>query len=205
MTHETMVATVGSVHAATALVVLAAFYRYGDRSETFSRSLQGAESLLTKLRRKLSSDLADHLTPLVTSIQQKAVASPILDPHGEGYSEKPPALVESEEFRESVQKFIEGDGYVIVDYRSALIARQSWCFWAKALSWCLFTTLAWLVLVAGMVFLLEKLFQIGVPDVILTSSCIITLIGILSCLVPLPFQLRSHDKLCHLRMQHDSP
>lgn len=205
MTHETMANTVWGVHGALSLVVLAAFYRYGDRSETFSKSLQGADSLLTKLRRKLSSDLADHLTPFVTTIQQKAVASPILDPHGEGYSERLPALAESEEFRESLQKFIEGDGHVLVDYRSALTARHSWCFWAKALSWCLLTTLVWLFSVAGLVFLFEKVFEIRVPDVMLTLSWVITLVAVLSCLLPLPLQLRSHDKLCHLRMLHDSP
>jgi hypothetical protein len=205
MTHDSLVSNLLTGHGAVLVAVLAAYYKYGDRSASINKSLQGVDALVTKIRRQLANELGTHLEPLILSVQKQAGVSPVLDARGETYAEPPSALRESEAFKDSVQKFVDGNSEAIADYRAATDARRQWCLWARILSWCLLGGLFWQIFSTGFIFLMERCFEIAVANIYLICISTVSSLAVLSALITLPFLLHAHDKLLEIRVRYDSP
>ncbi len=205
MIHEQLVTRLLTAHGAVLLVVVAAYYKYGDRSDYLMKSLQGIDALLSKMRRRLTGELGAHLAPMIKAAQAGAAVSPLVGPRGETYREEPAALTESEAFKDSLQKFVEGNAAIILDYRVVFAARQRWCFWARALSWCLLIGLVWLIPATGFMFVLERCLDTPLADWQLGVIATLSGLTVASVLATLPFQLIAHDKIIHFRVQYDSP
>jgi len=135
MTHKELVDIAVSVHVGVLLGALAAWYKYGDRSEVLSKSLQGTEATLSRLRIIISDELMTGIKGTLSTMP----ANPelILGPDGKNpvYSERVTNFLESERFREAVRDFVDRRADCVSDYRALTRARTNWCFWARVLSW----------------------------------------------------------------------
>ena len=51
-------------HASVFGCAIAAYYRYGDRTEVFNKSLQGTDLILVRIRQQISEELTEKLKPV---------------------------------------------------------------------------------------------------------------------------------------------
>lgn len=179
---------------------LAAYYKFGDRTDITSRSLQGTDSLLRDIRRALAAELADWLRPALE--ESVSVSALIIDPSSGAYVERPSRPLDSERFREAVREFVEIDSVRLADCRSLLSLRKRWCSAASALSWLLLTLVIWQGAVSAALAFLGRTqvihFQAGL---ILWSPGLTLLLagGVAVCLVTMQL---CHDRITDLRMRY---
>ena len=77
MTHQELLSITLIVHVAVLSGSLAAFYKYGDRSDFMAKSLEGTETTLSKLRMMISSYLLSSIKEFLSTI---LYPQPILGP-----------------------------------------------------------------------------------------------------------------------------
>ncbi len=200
MTHAELVGVAGGIHAAILLAALAAYYKYGDRTEMYAKSLQGTDNLLRLLRQGIATELTDSLAPLLAN---PAPVSRVIGFGVESYGERPANPLSSEAYRERVQEFVETQSGAMVDCRSLVLLRSAWCFWAKFLSWALLSLIAWQLVTAGVLGLLDRIAGVPVPESMIRWAGAVTALGIVACLFPLPFLLHRHDRIHELRTRYD--
>jgi len=206
MTHQDMLNITLSVHGAVFVGAIAAWYKYGDRSDVLAKSLEGTDNLLRKLRILISSDLSKHIREVLSTVPANPQA--ILGPDGKNaiYTEKVSNFLESEAFRQAIGDFVSSGANVISDYRVLARARASWCFWARLLSW---SILAIIILQA--VFLaahgfIDKILGNHLPDWCAHGSIVITGFIVLFVLcLEFPILLRNHDKMIQQKVKYDAP
>jgi hypothetical protein len=206
MTHQDLLNITLSVHVAVLLGALAAWYKYGDRSDVLAKSLKGTDIVLTRLRIMISSDLTKAIREVLSTIPTNPQA--ILGPDGKNpiYSEKVSNFLESEAFRQAIRDFIDSRADVISDYRVLTRARANWCFWARILSWSI------LVLIILQAFFLaghgfmDKILGNTLPNWCLHGSLTITgfVVLFVFCL-PFPILLRNHDTIIQQKVKYDAP
>ena len=203
MTHTDLVNVIVAIHGALLGGAFLAYLRYGDRTEVFKRSLEGADELLRRMRQQLVTDLGERLEEVFRD--NETVPSPILRADGGTYIEQCTNPVGGERYKECVRDFVEASNEALVEYRSAFMARGSWCFWAKGLSWCIFALIVWEAIVAGSSGLLDRICSIPIPDWVLEWAGAPTAMMVAACLVAAAFCLRRHDTLQKVRLQYDAP
>jgi len=203
MTHADLIKTVVAVHSSVLLVAIAAYYKYGDRTDVFTRSLEGTDGLLRRIRQQLASDLGESLVGVFRD--QGTVPSPILRPDGGTYIEQCTNPIGGERYKESIRDFVEESNEVLADYRSAIMARASWCFWAKCLSWTILGLTVWQAVVVGSSALLDWVCSIPIPDWVLQWAGLPTVLIVAACFVAVFLCLRHHDTIQRMRMRYDTP
>lgn len=200
MTVPDLAGTLLACHGAVLLGALTAFYKYGDRSESFRSAMQATDDLLTTMRRRVSAELAEHLYPVFDDPQ--TVPSPILGRDGNSYVERPVNPVRSERYRQAVSDFIEGSARALVDYRSLCAARESWSGCRRSLSWAVLVLAMWQAGSACMS-LLTALGGLLWPDDVLLWTLIPTMLLIGFCFCCLVLTLRDHDKITSIRERYN--
>lgn len=200
MSHADLVTVILSIHGPILLGTLAAYYKYGDRTEIFTRSLQGTDDLLRKMRESLAALLEQRLDPVFRN--PGSVPSPIIDPHGDTYIERPINPVGSEQYREALRDFVDAEATRIVDYRSAYEAGMQWCKWSKRLSWALLFFWIYQGAAAGIVIVFDVACSIKIPEFFLLGSIAPT--GLLFVFVAVAASMCQwhHTKICDLRLEH---
>src|SRR6266852_9727879 len=158
MTHSELVNLILGCHTSIFVAASAAYYKYGDRTELFNRSLQGTDSAFGRIRQRITVELADALKPIFEN--PGSVPTPIFAPSGESYIERAVNPVGSELYKEAIRDFLENSGDAIADYRSLLLARRGWCFWARFLSWSLLGLLVLEILLLASIGLLDKVCEV---------------------------------------------
>ena len=203
MLHMELVKIVLGVHGPVLLGALAAYYRYGDRTEVFNRSLSGVDSALRRMRQLLSGELGKRLQSVFQG--QETVPSLILGPDGNTYTEQCANPWGGELYREALRDFVEGNSNLMTDYHSACQARERWCLWAKRLSWALFSLLVWQACIVGATALLDVICQVQIPDWVFLWAGVPTAILFAGCLIAMCSCLRHHDRIQGFRMRYDTP
>ncbi len=206
MTHQDLLSITLSVHAAVLLGALAAWYKYGDRSDVLARSLGGTEKILSTLRMMISRDLTAAIKTVLATVSSNP--SPILGPDGKNstYSEKASNFLESESFRQAVRDYIDFGADAISDYRLLMRARTIWCLWARVLRWSILT----LIILQGLFLcghsFVDWVLGKSMPDWCFHASLSITgfLVLFVFCL-PFPLMLRSHDIIIQQKVKYDAP
>jgi len=202
MTHDQLVNTIMTGHGSALLIILAAFFKYGDRTDIFTKSLEGTESALKLLRQKISQSLAECLRPIFDN--PGTVPSPILTPKDASYYEHPVNPVGSERYNETIHDFIGDNDEALIDYRSLVIARNAWCFWARIISWCLTILVFWQILILVTVFFTERILGYAMHNCILYTSATLTILGIIVTVTSLfPLQ-HHHGRIMEKRRLHDT-
>lgn len=203
MDHVGLAAGVLSAHAAVLVSAVAAYYKYGDRTEVFTKSLQGTEALLRAMKQRLLDELERHLEATLEG--GECVPSPILRPDGNTYVERPVNPIGSERWREALADFVQSNAGTVADYSRAVGARDSWCVWSRRLSWSLLALLCWQILVAGAVGIVDRVCGVPFPGDVLGWSFVPTVLIILNTLFCLAICLARHDTICSLRNRYDAP
>lgn len=189
-------------HGAVLLVAWGALHKYGDRSDLFGKSLAGVDSTLERLRRKISSALARHLEPVFKGAGSDP--SPILEPKGNMYIEKPVNPVGGEAYREAVRDFVEGGSEAIADYVALLKARDEWCRWAKTRGWAMLFLFVWEFLAVCALGIGVALLDVPSPKWILSSSLVPTVFLALAVVALFAMVMRQDDRILHGRSRYDA-
>ncbi len=201
MTHEALTGFALGVHAALLVGVLAAYYKFGDRTEITARSLQGTEAALREIRRLIAADLA---AAVREELAAPAAASPIivLEATKESYVERPSNPFDSERFRDGVRQFVEGSSSSLVDCRNLVGHRDSWIRAAKRLSRFLLTLAAYEGLVAGALAFLDKTEVYQFPDLTVKLAAIPTAICFVAAMISMVQMQISHDRIIEIRHRY---
>lgn len=118
------------VHAVVLPLSLTGLYRYSDRSTLFAKALGDTDDLLLRMRRGVAAAIEDEVGPVI----QRAGGDPrIVTPSG--YVERPVDVVAGDAFKEAIRRFLHSGATALVDYSHVHKARNSWCSWARTLSW----------------------------------------------------------------------
>lgn len=119
------------VHGAVWLAAVAAYYKYGDRTDLFHKALRGNRSLRQVVRDNIATDLSKQLQPVIRNATR--TTSPVLDASGT-YVEQVADITESEPFYQAIRDFVSASVGSLLDYRLVLETADCWRKWAHRLS-----------------------------------------------------------------------
>jgi hypothetical protein len=191
------------VHGGLLVAAVFAFYKYGDRTDLFDKSLAGTNAVLRVLRRDIAFKLASRLQPVFDGASAVIEIS-LVDAGGNPISEVSVNPVGSENYNDALFDFVEGNDLSLVHYRLLLHTRDRWCGWAKSLSWAILILMSLEAVFCGYL-LWSKLVGHFLAGHLLVVTFCATAISFVSCLVPLIFLLCAHDKISELRKRYDLP
>jgi len=167
---------------------LAAWYKYGDRTDLAKKSLDGTKEALEGLRAYLGRALAEAVTPTVQRI---------LAEQGD-----PDAVLEElrgENFQDDVSTFVTRDLDEMVSYRTLMHERKHWSTWAQRLSWGVYTLTVVEFIFLAWFGLANKVFGSPVSVRVAEFSFIISGIVFVFCILCAGVMLRCHDKISAYR------
>ena len=112
---------------------IAAFHKYGDRTEVTDKSLKGTKEALETLLAYLGRSLAEAVRPTIERILANATTS------SDGTIKEVKVTtvlreLNGEAFLDDVSSFANNDIEEILFYRNLLHARVHWSMWAKRIS-----------------------------------------------------------------------
>jgi hypothetical protein len=175
---------------------VAAWYKYGDRTDLAKKSLDGTKEALDELRAYLGRALADAVKPTAQRIIQNSVQ---LDGV---LNLSPDAILEEfrgENFQDDVSSFVTSDLDAMISYRVLTHARDRWSKWAQRISWGVYVFLT-----AEFVFtiwfgLANRVFNHPVSLLIAILSFSVSGIVFAFCILCAGVMLRCHDKISTYR------
>jgi len=200
VTHEALVDGAATTHAAILVAAVAAYYKFGDRTDVIAKSLQGTEDSVRELRRRIAGDLADWLRKDLA--QSSTVANLILGPATQSYVERPTDVFAGERYRDSVRSFVEASMNRLVDCRSLVSLRDEWIRCARHLSWLILGLVAYEALVAGSLALIDRMGVFTFPDAIIKWAGAPTAVALVVLLVQMVVMLRLHDRITDIRQKY---
>jgi len=112
---------------------IAAYHKYGDRTELTDKSLKGTKEALETLLAYLGRSLADAVSPTVDRILANATKTP----EGEIKEVRPDTItreLQGEAFFDDISSFVNSDIEEMLFYRNLVHARVKWSCWAKRIS-----------------------------------------------------------------------
>ena len=202
MTHAELASVALGLNASLLLGAIAAYYKYGDRTEVLAKSIGGTESIVRRLRQQIVSDLIQRLRKFLGLTSGPDVVSVLLsDPSR--YLERAASPIEGEAVKEELRNFIESDSEAIADYTILRQAKNNWLFWARFMSWALLALLVWQLTVTGALAFVDRLGGVSIPDDAIRIAAAISMLGVFACVCPLPFMLKYHDDVSTLRVKYD--
>jgi hypothetical protein len=175
-------------HGALLVAAVAAFYRYGDRTDVTDKSLRGTNEALEGLRAYLSRALAEAIRPTIERIIGNAVPAEA-------------ALLEmrGESFQDDISSFVNSEIEEILSYRNLLHARKCWSAWSHRISWALFTLLVVEGLFAGYFGIVAKVMNRNVTPMVFFVTLGISVLVVGFCLICSGAMLYHHDRICDYR------
>lgn len=201
MTHAELVNLTLGIHGSVLIAAIAAYYKFGDRTEVMNRSLSGTDTAMQQIRRRLSAELIATLRPIFEP--PGIIQSVIVNPASPAYAERATHPLDSERFRESLRLFVEVNSETMVDCQLLARCRSAWLFWARVLSWSIVLLLIWEVLVVGALAIIDKASGVTLPDSLIRWLAAPTGLLAICCLVPLPCLLWHHDRINKIRATND--
>jgi hypothetical protein len=189
-------------HAATLIPLGVAVQKFGDRTETFQKSLAGTSEALTRLRRALAAELERDVEALVS--QSMTRQTMVLDINGDAFTQSAPNVAASEAYRNCIHEFAVRQESSLAAYHALTTARDGWTRWARRISWSVILFFVWELLAFGLVGGATRLIDTTIPKALLLTSFAPTVL--LACLLiaALVMTLRQHDRILDIRRTHDS-
>ena len=167
---------------------MAAWYKYGDRTDLAKKSLDGTKEALDELRAYLGRALADAVKPTVQRI---------LAEQGD-----PDAVLEElrgENFQDDVSAFVTRDLDEMISYRILVHERKHWSTWAQRLSWGVYISMAVEFVFTVWFGLANRVFSHPVSLQIAVASFCVSGIVFVFCILSAGVMLRCHDKISAYR------
>jgi hypothetical protein len=167
---------------------VAAYYKYGDRTEVVEKSLKGTHEALDTLLAYLGTSLSEALSPVLL----RAVED---DPSAESVSR----ALTGESFRDAVSDFVNGEVSELLQYRALTQARKRWSKWAKRMSWGVFALLVQEVVWTFLFAVLTQILQISTGLKLAVVAFTISGVTVAHCLICAGAMLYYHDKITDCR------
>lgn len=120
-----------NVHGGVWLAAVAAYYKYGDRTDLFDKALRANRGLVQAVRDNVATDLSKQLQPVIRDATH--ATSPVLDTAGD-YIEHVADIANSEPFYQAIRDYVSLSGGSLLDYRLVLETAVRWRTWAHRLS-----------------------------------------------------------------------
>lgn len=119
-------------HGAAFVGAIAAFNKYGDRTEQADKSLRSTKDALDTLLAYLGSTLAERLKPTISRILANATQATgtIKEFKAETIADE----FNGEAFHNDVSSFVNSEIDELLSYRNLVEARDKWKKWAKRIS-----------------------------------------------------------------------
>lgn len=193
------------VHGPVLLAAIGAYYKYGDRSEIYAKSLSCTDDIVRELKRKIVDGLINAVD--VIFIRNLNMPSIIVSANGRAadgvaYAERVPEVHRSEAFRDAVAGYMNGASKDLDDYRVVRSARAAWLAAMRWVSWSLLFLLSWQAVVCiGLVTL--TFLSVSLRPLVACVLCIPTCLLVLAAIGGLGFALREHDTITKQRIQHE--
>lgn len=167
---------------------LAAWYKYGDRTEIVAKSLQGTKEALDELRIYLARSLGGVLLPLIKEmIKDRRTADELA------------TALSGEQFQDAISEFVNQEIDEMVTYRRLLHARQRWSIWARKLSWAIYLLMCAEGLFLCFFFLWGQVFSHTVGKVWFACSLSISVLITIRCVYCFGLMLYFHDQISTYR------
>lgn len=193
-----------SAHGAILVGVIAAFYKYGDRTEVFEKSLKGTGATLSLLRREIAFTLALRLQPVFDN-PASIIEITVLDATGNPIRQADVSPAGSESYNEAVTEFVSSNVEYIVDYGSLMSAKTCWSKWARRLSWTLLAAILIQAIVLAGLFLWCNVLQHAITNGTLGWTFAPTLVLAIACASEMAVILYAHDIVTEVRTKYESP
>jgi hypothetical protein len=176
---------------------LAAYHKYGDRTELTDKSLKGTKEALETLLAYLGRSIADVVSPTIERILANATKSmdgTVKEIKIDSIREE----LKGEAFLDAVSSFVNSDIEEILFYRNLLHARVQWSMWAKRISRGVFA----LVILQGLFtvyFFVQKILSrsVGPTVLLVTLAASAAVIGF--CILCAGGMLHYHDQISEYR------
>ena len=175
---------------------IAAWYKYGDRTDLAEKSLRGTKEAEDELCAYLGRALADAVKPSVERIIQNSLQ---LDG---ALNITPDALLEEfrgENFQDDMSSFVTRDLDEMVSYRMLVHARERWSWWAKRISWGVYTFFGVEAIFTVWFGLYNRVLNRPVSWTLAVASFTISTIVFAFCFLCAGAMLRCHDKISTYR------
>jgi hypothetical protein len=175
-------------HGAILVGSLAAFPKYGDRTDLIEKSLKGTKEAVDALLAYLGSALAASVAPTVAQIAEDVNRSPqnIID------------LLKGESFKNNISAFITNEIDEMVQYRSLVRARDRWSGWARCMSWSIWALIA-LEAILTLASIVSKVTSFSISLVLLLWSFGASAVLCSLCLISAAAMLYHHDQISKYR------
>jgi hypothetical protein len=182
------------IDGAALLAYLAAFYKYGDRTDIYKNSLSGTSALLVEIERQIAFELAVRLQPLFRGDPPPVIELSLIQPDGTPFKEVAVNPVGSENYRQAVVEFVLAENEAMNAYRIVTTGKGRWGTWARRLSWSLLTGIG-LHGVLGFGLLGVRFAEWNAPVQVLIASCGLSFCLFVFVLLCAALMMRSHDQI----------
>lgn len=176
---------------------IAAYNKYGDRTEVTDKSLRGTKEALETLLAYLGRSLAEAVNPTIERILSSATTLP----DGTVKEVKATTILKElngEAFLDDVSTFVNSEIEELLFYRNLLHARVQWSMWAKRISRGVFALLI-LQGVFTFYFVAEKILGRSVTPVVLLVTFSVSAVVVGFCVVCAGAMLHHHDQISEYR------
>lgn len=176
---------------------IAAYNKYGDRTELTDKSLKGTKEALDTLLAYLGSSLAESVRPTIERILANATTSTdgtIKEVKASSITKE----LNGEAFLDDVASFVNSGIEELLFYRNLAHCRLQWSSWAKRISRGVFV----LLILQGaftLYFVGERILNRSVTPVVLLVTAIASAIVVGFCLLCAGAMLHHHDQISEYR------
>lgn len=204
MTADSLLTFALSFHSGLIIVALAAYYKYGDRTELFDKSLRGTDAALAETRRQIAYRLGSRLMTVFDN-PDSVIEVSLFDATGRPI-EVAVSPAGSEDYNNAIFEFVESDFQVLLDCRALSALRRRWCACARFLSWALLILVALESLIAGALAFWTKYLDRNLPSCALEGAFLFTgLVLVAVVFVPAAILLYLHDRILQHRLRYAAP
>lgn len=177
-----------TLHGALFLGAVAAWYKYGDRTDLTDKSLKGTKEALDGLEAYLGRALAEKVRPTVERLVT-----------GDRSAETILKELNGEDFQSDISEFVVSDMEEMLSYRRLQEARIRWSIWARRVSWAIWF---WIILqgfLAGLFLLLSKVFNHPISVALFVGGLVVSLAAPVFCIIAVGLMLFHHDQISKYR------
>jgi len=191
MIHADLVNIAFGAHGGVAGLAFLGFIKYGLWASEYKDWQTNSKKAMHHAQRLLAVELGERLNPVLNDAG-RVVLSEIVDAYG-SYREKEVDPTKSEDYRNALFDFVEGNVGEMARYARLLRIHALATFWRKALTWTIFILLSVQALL--LVTLLMDLMGLFAPSNCLVCwSLLPTCLSAWSCLLCLALTVHYHNK-----------
>lgn len=203
MIHGELVSTALKGHGAVFSAAIVVFVGFSAFSWPFKSSMEGSKKILENIRKRIIDELRRYLKAIFTGSPDVLQLGEIFGPNGERWQEEPVNLINSEDFGNALFYFVENNSETLADYNMFRIIVDRFRFWSRYFSFGLFLLMILQAVVLGLLWTVDKIFEINIPDSIIKWSVLIPVLLGINCFLGLAGLLFNNSRAIKYREIYD--